>query len=92
MLSLSLAQQVWSVQRWWHLSDRKGSEANGTSDQEKLGLDDADGNCRQCGHPFAPHLIVAYDVNDFSKGGELRCSVAGCDCFRTLDFDFETST
>jgi hypothetical protein len=58
--------------------------------QEKLSLDDADGNCKQCGHPFDPHIVVAYDVNDFSKGGEVRCPVAGCDCFRTLDFDFET--
>jgi len=43
------------------------------NEQEKPTLDDADGNCRQCGHPFNPHIAVAYDMNNFSKGGEVRC-------------------
>jgi len=38
------------------------------SEQEKLSLDDADGNGRQCGHPFNPHIVVAYDTSDLSKG------------------------
>lgn len=58
------------------------------SDQEKGSMDDADGNCKQCGHPFNPHIVVAYDVKDFSKGGEIRCQVEGCDCFHSLGFNF----
>ena len=61
------------------------------SDQEKPRLDNADGNCKQCGHPFDPHIIVAFDVNDFSKGGEIRCPVTGCACFFSLDFVFKTA-
>ena len=49
--------------------------------------DDENGNCKVCGHPFAPHVIVAYDSNDLAKGGEMRCQVGDCDCFRTLSFD-----
>jgi len=49
--------------------------------------DDEHGICKVCGHPFNPHLIIAYDVNDLAKGGEMRCPVEGCDCVRTLDFD-----
>jgi hypothetical protein len=37
------------------------------SEQEKPSLDDAEGNCRQCGHPFNPHVVVAYDMNDFPR-------------------------
>jgi hypothetical protein len=61
------------------------------SEHEKLSLDDADGNCRQCGHPFNPHIVVAYDTSDFSKGGEVRCPVAECTCFHSLDFDLKTT-
>lgn len=50
-------------------------------------LDDENGNCKRCGHPFNPHVIVAYDVNDFSKGGEMRCPVEHCECFATVHFD-----
>lgn len=64
--------------------------ASGMSEQEKLSLDDVDGNCRQCGHPFNPHIVLAYDTSDFSKGGEIRCPVTGCNCFHNLDFDFKT--
>ena len=63
---------------------------SGMSAEGKPSLDDADGNCRQCGHPFNLHIVVANDVDDFSKGGELRCPVAGCSCFHTLDFDLKT--
>ena len=49
--------------------------------------DDENGNCKLCGHPFLPHVIVAYDVNDLARGGEMRCQVGGCDCCRTLSFD-----
>jgi hypothetical protein len=51
--------------------------------------DDKNGNCTVCGHPFNPHVIVAYDVSDLAKGGEMRCQVADCDCFRTLSFDLK---
>jgi hypothetical protein len=59
--------------------------------QEKLGLDDAHGNCKQCGHLFNPHIVLAYDTSDFSKGSEIRCPVAGCSCFRRLDFQLKTT-
>jgi len=49
--------------------------------------DDESGNCKVCGHPFDPHVIVAHDSNDLAKGGEMRCQVEDCDCFRTLSFD-----
>ena len=49
--------------------------------------DDEHGNCKVCGHPFAPHLVIAYDGDDLAKGGEMRCQVADCDCFQTLSFD-----
>jgi len=38
-----------------------------------------------------PHIVVAYDTSDFSKGGEVRCPVAECTCFHSLDFDFKTA-
>ncbi|HUL15167.1 MAG TPA: hypothetical protein VLV88_04165 [Terriglobales bacterium] len=49
--------------------------------------DDEDGNCKRCGHPFDPHVIFANDQNDLTKGGELLCQVADCDCFQKLSFD-----
>jgi hypothetical protein len=49
--------------------------------------EDENGNCKVCGHPFDPHLIIACDNNDLAKGGELRCKVPDCDCLRTLGFD-----
>ena len=61
------------------------------SEQEKPSLDDADGNCKQCGHLFNPHIVVADDMNDVLKGGELRCPVAECSCFHTLDFDLKVA-
>ncbi|MBP7831678.1 MAG: hypothetical protein KA028_01525 [Candidatus Pacebacteria bacterium] len=55
---------------------------------EKNKMDDLNGNCKKCGHLFDPHVVIAYDINDFSKGGEIRCPVSGCDCFHTTSFDF----
>jgi len=49
--------------------------------------DDENGICNLCGHPFDPHLVIAYDRDDLTRGGELRCQVDGCDCLRTLSFD-----
>jgi hypothetical protein len=57
--------------------------------QNKPSLEDADGNCRQCGHAFNSHIVVAFDIHDLSKKGELRCPVEGCSCFHTLDFDLK---
>ena len=61
------------------------------SEEEKPSLDDADGNCKRCGHPFNSQVVVAYDVNNFSKGGELQCPVAECSCFHTLAFNLKTA-
>jgi hypothetical protein len=47
--------------------------------------DDENGNCKVCGHPFGPHVVIAYDGNDLAKGGEMRCQVADCDCFLSFD-------
>ncbi len=71
------------------MANQNASEASTMS--EKLSLDDADGNCKQCGHPFNPHIVLAYDTSDFSKGGEIRCPVAGCNCLHSLDFDVKTT-
>jgi hypothetical protein len=38
-----------------------------------------------------PHMVVAYDINDFSKGGDVRCPLAGCGCSHSLDFDLKTT-
>jgi hypothetical protein len=54
--------------------------------------DDEQGNCRRCGHPFNPHIIVAFDANDFTKGGEMRCQVEGCPCYSTASFDFKSES
>ena len=58
-------------------------------EKQKTSLDDADGNCKQCGHPFNPHLVIAFDKTDFSKGGEIRCPVPNCACYHTMDFDLK---
>ena len=52
-------------------------------------LDDENGNCKRCGHLFNPHIIVAYDTTDFSKGGEMRCPVKNCQCSFTISFDMK---
>ncbi len=50
-------------------------------------LDDENGLCKQCRHPFNPHLIIAFDSDDLSKGGFIKCQVENCDCYTTLNFD-----
>jgi hypothetical protein len=50
-------------------------------------LDDENGNCKQCGHPFDPHIVIAYDPDDLAKGGEIRCNIPDCDCLHPMDFD-----
>jgi len=57
--------------------------------QNQPSLEDEKGNCKRCGHPFSPHLVIAFDTKDFTKGGELRCPVQGCNCFMTLSFDLK---
>ena len=52
-------------------------------------MDDENGNCRQFGHPFDPHIIMAFDVKDFSKGGEIRCQIDGCGCLWTASLNLE---
>jgi 2'-5' RNA ligase len=54
------------------MANQGASEASAMGEQEKLRADDADGNCKQCRHPFNPHMVIAYDTSDFSKGGEIR--------------------
>ena len=71
------------------LSRLASQTVSAMSEQEKPSLDDNEGNCKQCGHPFDPHLVIAYDTKDLSKGGEMRCPVEGCTCFHGLDFDFQ---
>jgi hypothetical protein len=38
-------------------------------------------------HQLHLDIVVVYDMNDFSKGGEVRCPVAECSGFYSLDFD-----
>ena len=59
---------------------------------DDLTQDGEHGDCKRCGHPFDPHIIIAYDVEDFSKGGEMRCPVEGCSCFSTVSFNFHDNT
>lgn len=51
------------------------------------GIADEHGSCKQCGHPSDPHIITAFDVTDFSKGGVMRCPVEGCNCESTVSFN-----
>ena len=60
-----------------------------TDDDEKL--DDEQGNCKRCGHPFDPHIITAFDVTDFSKGGRMHCPVDGCTCESSITFNLKLS-
>ncbi len=52
-------------------------------------IDNESKNCEQCGHLFDPHIVIAYDTSDFSKGGEIRCPVPNCTCFTTIDFNIK---
>jgi hypothetical protein len=56
-------------------------------DLQPESLDDENGNYKRCGHPFNPHVILAYDVGDLSKGGEMRCPVENCLCLSSISFD-----
>ncbi|MBI2610809.1 hypothetical protein HYW60_02655 [Candidatus Kaiserbacteria bacterium] len=51
-------------------------------------MDDENGNCKQCGHPFDPHQIIA-NPKDLAAGGIMKCPVDGCPCFNTISFDFK---
>jgi hypothetical protein len=57
------------------------------SNHDPNACDDENGNCKICGHPLDPHLVIAYDGHNLAKGGEMRCQVADCDCCRPLSFD-----
>lgn len=52
-------------------------------------MDDGAGNCKKCGHSFNPHIVIAYDTKDFSKGGEMRCPILNCTCFHTITFNLK---
>ncbi len=57
--------------------------------KEKSKMDDKIELCKQCGHEFRQHIVIAYDTSDFSKGGEMRCPVPNCTCFATIDFNIK---
>jgi hypothetical protein len=59
--------------------------------KQNVALDDENGNCKRCGHPFNPHVIIAHDVSDFRKGGKIQCPVEGCSCLSDISFDFKQS-
>ena len=54
--------------------------------ENDLKLDDENGLCKQCGHPFDPHTIIAFDRDDLTKGGIMKCPVENCTCYTTLSF------
>ena len=58
--------------------------------EDKKSMDDEQGNCKQCGHPFDPHLVIAFDTNDFSKGGMMKCNIENCECSSDLTFNFDS--
>ena len=64
-------------------------EALGMTDEGKM--DDEQGNCKRCGHPFGPHVIMAFDVKDFGKGGLMTCPVDGCTCEFSVSFNVKPS-
>jgi hypothetical protein len=66
----------------------KGGDTPPTPD---AALDDENGDCKRCGHPFNPHVIIAYDLSDFSMGGKMQCPVEGCSCLSDISFDFKQS-
>ena len=39
-------------------------------------------SCRQCGHPFDPHAVIA-TTGEASDGGIILCPVLGCECYAT---------
>jgi hypothetical protein len=46
----------------------------------------ADDPCKQCGHPFDPHAVIA-TTGDASDGGIILSPVLGCECYATWGFD-----
>lgn len=56
--------------------------------QIKNRINDANGNCTLCGHPFEAHArtVIALDKHDLSKGGEMRCPIKDCECVNKMDF------
>ena len=55
-------------------------------DNKQESLDDKKGNCKQCGHPLNPHILIAIDKDDLTKGGIIKCPVLECTCHSTWDF------
>lgn len=49
-------------------------------------LYDENENCKQCGHAFDPHILIAYDKENPTNGGIMKCPVAFCPCHHTWDF------
>lgn len=49
-------------------------------------MDDENGKCKQCGHTFDPHMLIAVHGGDPTKGGIMLCPEEGCSCFNTWDF------
>jgi uncharacterized membrane protein YeaQ/YmgE (transglycosylase-associated protein family) len=45
-----------------HLTTNHEASEAAMSEQEKLGLDDADDNHKQHGHPFSPHILLGLAV------------------------------
>ncbi|MEI7765764.1 MAG: hypothetical protein WCI93_04255 [bacterium] len=52
-------------------------------------MDDENGNCKKCNHPFGSHLVIAYDKTNLSKGGEIKCPVESCSCSFIIDFNLK---
>jgi hypothetical protein len=57
--------------------------------EDRNKLDDENSNCKQCGHPFDPHIVIAFDKEDLSKGGIMKCPEPHCPCHHTLDFNLK---
>jgi hypothetical protein len=56
---------------------------------DDMKMDDEQGNCKRCGHPFDPHVITAFDVTDFGKGRRMNCPVDGCDREFSISFNLK---
>lgn len=57
----------------------------GYSESMSKTMDDEKGQCKQCGHLFDPHLLIAIHRGDPAKGGIMFCPEEGCPCFNTWD-------
>lgn len=49
-----------------------------------LEFHDEDDNCKQCGHHYAPHIVVTANIE---KGGLVFCQEDGCACSSTWSLD-----